>query len=55
MVWQCLSVSWCFIEFQKIYDSLDITLKERGESYYQEMMPLVVKEMEEKGQPAQAA
>lgn len=36
-------------EFQKIYNSLDITLQERGESFYQDMMPLVVKEIEDKG------
>ncbi|XP_043925490.1 arginine--tRNA ligase, cytoplasmic isoform X2 [Protopterus annectens] len=36
-------------EFQKIYDALDITLIERGESYYQDMMKEVVKEFEEKG------
>lgn len=40
-------------EFQKIYDSLDITLKERGESFYQEMMPVVVKEIEDKGETAE--
>nr|XP_056718380.1 arginine--tRNA ligase, cytoplasmic [Euleptes europaea] len=36
-------------EFQKIYDCLDITLIERGESYYQDRMPGVVKEFEERG------
>ncbi|XP_003215170.1 arginine--tRNA ligase, cytoplasmic isoform X2 [Anolis carolinensis] len=36
-------------EFQKIYDCLDISLVERGESYYQDMMPDIVKELEEKG------
>lgn len=40
------------VEFQKIYDALDITLVERGESFYQEMMPRVVKEIEDKGQSA---
>uniref|UniRef100_A0ACB8EJM1 Uncharacterized protein n=1 Tax=Sphaerodactylus townsendi TaxID=933632 RepID=A0ACB8EJM1_9SAUR len=36
-------------EFQKIYDCLDITLIERGESYYQDMMADIVKEFEEQG------
>ncbi|MBN3290579.1 SYRC protein, partial [Polypterus senegalus] len=36
-------------EFQKVYDCLDITLIERGESFYQDMMTAVVKEFEEKG------
>ncbi|NP_001279103.1 arginine--tRNA ligase, cytoplasmic [Callorhinchus milii] len=36
-------------EFQKIYDRLDITLIERGESYYQSMMKEVVKLFEENG------
>ncbi|XP_072923379.1 arginine--tRNA ligase, cytoplasmic isoform X1 [Hemitrygon akajei] len=36
-------------EFQKIYESLDIKLIERGESFYQNMMNEVVKSFEEKG------
>ncbi|XP_073445564.1 arginine--tRNA ligase, cytoplasmic isoform X2 [Dendrobates tinctorius] len=36
-------------EFQKIYDSLDIRIINRGESYYQDKMIQVVKEYEEKG------
>ncbi|XP_056302077.1 arginine--tRNA ligase, cytoplasmic [Danio aesculapii] len=36
-------------EFQKVYNCLDISIKERGESYYQDMMTAVVKEFEEKG------
>ncbi|XP_034078960.1 arginine--tRNA ligase, cytoplasmic [Gymnodraco acuticeps] len=36
-------------EFQKVYNCLDITLIERGESYYQEMMTKVVKEFDERG------
>ncbi|KAH0629676.1 hypothetical protein JD844_011931 [Phrynosoma platyrhinos] len=36
-------------EFQKIYECLDISLVERGESYYQDMMHGIVKEFEEKG------
>ncbi|KAM9333168.1 arginine--tRNA ligase, cytoplasmic isoform 2-T2 [Pholidichthys leucotaenia] len=36
-------------EFQKIYDCLDISIIERGESYYQDLMTQVVKELEDKG------
>uniref|UniRef100_A0A672KKA0 Arginine--tRNA ligase, cytoplasmic n=1 Tax=Sinocyclocheilus grahami TaxID=75366 RepID=A0A672KKA0_SINGR len=36
-------------EFQKVYNCLDIRIEERGESYYQDMMTVVVKEFEEKG------
>ncbi|KAK9955788.1 hypothetical protein ABG768_015639 [Culter alburnus] len=36
-------------EFQKIYNCLEIRIEERGESYYQDMMTVVVKEFEEKG------
>ncbi|KAJ7401542.1 Arginine--tRNA ligase, cytoplasmic [Pitangus sulphuratus] len=35
-------------EFQKIYNCLDITLIERGESFYHEMMKDIVKEFEDK-------
>lgn len=42
----------CVSEFQKVYNCLDITLIERGESYYQEMMTKVVKEFDERGQCA---
>jgi len=41
-----------FLEFQKVYDCLDIKIVERGESYYQDMMTKVVKEFEERGQCA---
>ncbi len=37
-------------EFQKIYKRLDITVTERGESFYQPMMPDMVKGLEAKGQ-----
>lgn len=40
---------WYFLEFQKIYDALDITLIERGESFYQDRMNDIVKEFEDKG------
>lgn len=36
-------------EFQKIYDRLDISLVERGESFYQSRMEKIVKEFEAKG------
>ncbi|XP_053232480.1 arginine--tRNA ligase, cytoplasmic [Podarcis raffonei] len=36
-------------EFQKIYDCLDVTIIERGESYYQDKMNDIVKEFEEGG------
>ncbi|XP_032108593.1 arginine--tRNA ligase, cytoplasmic [Sapajus apella] len=36
-------------EFNKIYDALDITLIERGESFYQDRMNDVVKELEDRG------
>lgn len=36
-------------DFNKIYDRLDVTLTERGESFYQSRMEEVVKELEEKG------
>lgn len=32
--------------FQKIYDRLDVTLEERGESYYNTLIPPLVKELE---------
>lgn len=37
------------IEFQKIYDRLDVKLTERGESFYNPFLPDVVKTLEEKG------
>ncbi|XP_041656824.1 arginine--tRNA ligase, cytoplasmic [Cheilinus undulatus] len=36
-------------EFQRVYDCLDITIIERGESFYQDLMTEVVKEFDEKG------
>lgn len=36
-------------EFQKVYDCLDVSLLERGESFYQDLMTARVKEFEEKG------
>lgn len=40
-------------EFDKIYTRLDVTLIERGESFYQNMMTGVVAELERKGQVIQ--
>lgn len=36
-------------EFQKIYDKLDIKIMERGESYYQKHMELLVDDLQAKG------
>ncbi|XP_026541098.1 arginine--tRNA ligase, cytoplasmic [Notechis scutatus] len=36
-------------EFQKIYDCLDVSIIDRGESYYQDRMHEIVKELEERG------
>lgn len=35
--------------FQEVYDLLDIKLEERGESFYNPMLPEMVKDLEEKG------
>lgn len=35
-------------EFQKVYDRLDITIEEKGESFYQSRMEKVVKELDSK-------
>ncbi|XP_042611953.1 arginine--tRNA ligase, cytoplasmic-like [Cyprinus carpio] len=37
-------------EFQKVYNCLDIRIEERGESYYQDMMTAVIKELRKKVQ-----
>lgn len=36
-------------EYEKIYERLDISIIERGESFYQDLMVKAVKELEEKG------
>ena len=36
-------------EFNKIYEALDISLIERGESFYQDRMHDIVKESEDRG------
>lgn len=38
-----------FLEFQKIYERLNVSIIERGESFYQSRMENVVKELENKG------
>ena len=38
-----------FAEFQKVYDRLGVTLIERGESFYQELMIDLVKVLEKRG------
>lgn len=48
MIWKIL----CDVsrrEFQKVYRRLDITLEERGESFYNSRIPAVIKEFEEAG------
>lgn len=35
--------------FEEIYELLDVTLKERGESYYNPMLPKILEELEKKG------
>jgi arginyl-tRNA synthetase len=35
--------------YEEIYDLLDVTIQERGESFYNPMLPGLVKELEEKG------
>lgn len=37
------------LEFQVIYDKLDIEIIERGESFYQKHMEALVKDLDEKG------
>jgi len=36
------------VEFQKVYDRLDVTITERGESFYQDRMNSVVKDLQQK-------
>lgn len=44
-----MSIIFVFvIEFEKLYTRLDITIIERGESFYQKHMELIVKELESK-------
>ena len=39
-----------FTDFSKIYKRLGVTIINRGESFYQPLMPDVVKDLEAKGQ-----
>lgn len=45
-VWQMLCDA-SRSEFQKVYDRLDVTLEEKGESFYNAKIPLVIKEFEQ--------
>ena len=48
-----LSLGFLFhSEFAKIYEKLGVTLIERGESFYQEMMGAVVEDLENRGRNA---
>ena len=44
-----LSDSFSYTEFALIYERLDVKIKERGESFYQPMMPGLVEELKDKG------
>ena len=44
----CVGVCVC-AEYQKIYSRLGVKIMDRGESFYQPLMPLVVKDLEAKG------
>mgnify|MGYP000902684188 CR=1 FL=1 len=37
------------VEFQKIFDRLNVKVEERGESFYQKMMQDLVVKLEQKG------
>ena len=38
-----------YLEFAKIYERLGVTLIERGESFYQDLMGSAVEELEKQG------
>ena len=40
----------CCAEFDRLYQALGVTLQERGESYYNNLMPEMVQELERKGE-----
>ena len=42
------------IEFQKIYDMLQVQVEERGESFYNPMLPSIVQELETQGAAVQS-
>ena len=50
----CLCV-WCCVEFDRLYQALGVTLQERGESYYNNLMPEMVQELERKGEDTRIA
>lgn len=43
-----LHLALAFLEFNKIYQRLDIRLEEKGESFYQDHMDTLVKDLEKK-------
>lgn len=43
------SMLYIFIEFAKIYERLDVSLIERGESFYQDLMVDIVELLDQKG------
>ena len=47
--WRQRSVIFLPSDFQRIYDRLGVTIVERGESFYQPIMPEVVQDLDEKG------
>ena len=50
--WNCFSnIDILFVEFQKIYDRLNIKgLEEKGESFYHDLMKVVVEELKSDGE-----
>lgn len=44
-----VNFDYSIVEFQKIYDKLNIKIVERGESFYQDRMKILVKRLEDKG------
>lgn len=45
----CSYIYICFAEFQKVYERLNVTLIERGESFYQNKMKDLVDSLEKEG------
>ena len=46
---RAIFLSILFLEFAKIYEKLGVTLIERGESFYQDLMGAVVEDLEKRG------
>ena len=42
-------LSLVIVEFEKVYQRLGVTIVDRGESFYQELMKDVVRELDDKG------